>query len=127
MVSGVPDTKVQSLESPAATKMEVPQPPSGVQDERFRDARTSPPEMKIEVIVIPVSELDRAKRFYGELGWRLDMDVATSDEYRAIQLTPPGSACSIMIGRGITTAAPGIGTGTTPHLVRYRGHARLSS
>jgi catechol 2,3-dioxygenase-like lactoylglutathione lyase family enzyme len=67
----------------------------------------SVPQMTIEVIVIPVSEVDRAKRFYGELGWRLDMDVATSDEYRAIQFTPPGSACSIMIGRGITTAAPG--------------------
>ena len=64
-------------------------------------------EMKIEVIVIPVSDVDRAKHFYTSLGWRLDLDIATSDEYRAVQLTPPGSSCSIMIGQGITSAPPG--------------------
>jgi catechol 2,3-dioxygenase-like lactoylglutathione lyase family enzyme len=64
-------------------------------------------EMKIEVIVIPVSDVDRAKRFYTSLGWRLDMDIATSETYRAVQLTPPGSSCSIMIGQGITSAPPG--------------------
>jgi len=64
-------------------------------------------EMKIEVIVIPVSDVVRAKHFYGELGWRLDLDIATGEDYRAVQFTPPGSSCSIMFGRGITTAAPG--------------------
>jgi catechol 2,3-dioxygenase-like lactoylglutathione lyase family enzyme len=59
------------------------------------------------VIVIPVSDVDRAKHFYSELGWRLDMDIATSEKYRAVQFTPPGSSCSIMIGQGITSAAPG--------------------
>jgi catechol 2,3-dioxygenase-like lactoylglutathione lyase family enzyme len=73
--------------------------------------RTQPAEMKIEVIVIPVSDVDRAKRFYSELGWRLDLDIAASDEYRAVQFTPPGSSCSIMFGRGITTAAPGSAQG----------------
>ena len=67
--------------------------------------KAQPAEMKIEVIVIPVSDVDRAKRFYSELGWRLDLDVETSDDYRAVQFTPPGSSCSIMFGRGITTAA----------------------
>ena len=69
--------------------------------------RSQPVEMRIEVIVIPVSDVDRAKHFYGELGWRLDLDIDVSNDYRAVQFTPPGSSCSIMFGRGITTAAPG--------------------
>src|SRR5260370_22368687 len=69
--------------------------------------RPQPVEMRIEVIVIPVSDVDRAKHFYGELGWRLDLDIDVSNDYRAVQFTPPGSSCSILFGQGITTAAPG--------------------
>ena len=62
---------------------------------------------KLEVIVIPVSDVDRAKEFYGSLGWRLDADHAAGDNFRIVQLTPPGSACSIQFGTGLTSAAPG--------------------
>jgi catechol 2,3-dioxygenase-like lactoylglutathione lyase family enzyme len=63
--------------------------------------------MKLEVVVIPVSDVDRSKRFYeSSLGWRLDADFA-GDNFRAIQMTPPGSPCSIHFGKGVTTAMPG--------------------
>jgi catechol 2,3-dioxygenase-like lactoylglutathione lyase family enzyme len=65
------------------------------------------PDMKLEVVVIPVSDVDRAKRFYTSLGWRLDADFVIGDSFRAVQFTPPGSACSIHFGLGLTTAAPG--------------------
>ncbi|SIT54501.1 Glyoxalase/bleomycin resistance protein/dioxygenase [Mesorhizobium prunaredense] len=58
-------------------------------------------DIKLEVVVIPVSDVDRAKRFYGGLGWRLDADI-TGDEFRVIQFTPPGSPCSIVFGSGVT-------------------------
>ena len=64
-------------------------------------------QMRLEVVVLPVSDVDRAKEFYERLGWRLDADVVTDDVFRVIQLTPPGSPCSIIFGTGITTAAPG--------------------
>jgi catechol 2,3-dioxygenase-like lactoylglutathione lyase family enzyme len=64
-------------------------------------------DMKLEVVVIPVSDVDRAKRFYGDLGWRLDIDYAPTDNYRVIQFTPPGSGCSIIFGKNVTAAAPG--------------------
>jgi catechol 2,3-dioxygenase-like lactoylglutathione lyase family enzyme len=63
--------------------------------------------MKLEVVVIPVSDVDRAKRFYGGLGWRLDADFIVGDEFRGVQFTPPGSPCSIHFGTGVTSAAPG--------------------
>ncbi len=63
-------------------------------------------DMKLEVVVIPVSDADRAKEFYGNLGWRLDADVAAG-QFRLIQLTPPGSACSVQFGTNITPASPG--------------------
>ena len=63
--------------------------------------------MKLEVVVIPVSDVDRAKEFYKRLGWREDIDVVGTDGYRALQLTPPGSACSIIFGKGVTAAQPG--------------------
>jgi catechol 2,3-dioxygenase-like lactoylglutathione lyase family enzyme len=68
-------------------------------------------DMKLEVVVIPVSDVDRAKRFYGDLGWRLDADFATSDKFRVVQFTPPGSPCSIIFGQGITSAVPGSAQG----------------
>jgi catechol 2,3-dioxygenase-like lactoylglutathione lyase family enzyme len=64
-------------------------------------------DMAIEVVVIPVSDVDRAKRFYRDLGWRLDLDHAAGDDYRVIQFTPPGSGCSIIFGKNVTAAAPG--------------------
>jgi catechol 2,3-dioxygenase-like lactoylglutathione lyase family enzyme len=63
--------------------------------------------MKLEVVVLPVSDVDRAKSFYVGLGWRLDADFATGDEFRVVQLTPPGSPASIIFGTGITSAEPG--------------------
>jgi catechol 2,3-dioxygenase-like lactoylglutathione lyase family enzyme len=64
-------------------------------------------DMKLEVVVVPVSDVDRAKRFYERLGWRLDADFVVSDDFRVVQLTPPGSECSIIFGDGVTSAAPG--------------------
>jgi catechol 2,3-dioxygenase-like lactoylglutathione lyase family enzyme len=64
-------------------------------------------DMKLEVVVIPVSDIDRAKRFYGDLGWRLDLDYTTENEFRVIQVTPPGSGCSVIFGENVTTATPG--------------------
>ena len=64
-------------------------------------------DAKLELVPIPVSDVDRAKGFYGSLGWRLDADFAKGDDFRVVQLTPPGSPCSIIFGKGITTAVPG--------------------
>jgi catechol 2,3-dioxygenase-like lactoylglutathione lyase family enzyme len=64
-------------------------------------------ELKLEVVVVPVSDVDRAKDFYKRLGFREDLDFAGSDGFRAVQLTPPGSGCSIIFGRGVTSARPG--------------------
>jgi catechol 2,3-dioxygenase-like lactoylglutathione lyase family enzyme len=69
-------------------------------------------ETKLEVVVLPVSDVERAKRFYQSLGWRLDADFANGDDWRVVQLTPPGSPCSVFVGKGITTAAPGSMQGT---------------
>ena len=64
-------------------------------------------DMKLEVVVVPVSDVDRAKHFYEQLGWRLDIDFDGGPSFRAIQFTPPGSAASIHLGKGLTTLAPG--------------------
>jgi predicted enzyme related to lactoylglutathione lyase len=74
-------------------------------------------DMKLEVLVVPVSDVDRAKAFYEQLGWRLDADFAAGDDFRVIQFTPPGSTASIIFGSGLTTAAPGSLEGL--HLVVY--------
>ena len=63
--------------------------------------------MKLEVVTVPVSDVDRAKSFYQSLGWRLDADFDISDDVRAVQLTPPHSGCSIAFGKGLTKAEPG--------------------
>jgi predicted enzyme related to lactoylglutathione lyase len=79
-----------------------------IQHESSIDRATAPKAaMKFEVVVIPVSDVERAKRFYAALGWRLDIDFAASEDYRVIQFTPPGSACSIIFGSGVTASAPG--------------------
>jgi len=67
--------------------------------------------MKFEIVVIPVSDVDRAKEIYGRLGWRLDADFAAGDDFRVIQFTPPGSGCSVIFGKNVTPAAPGSSKG----------------
>jgi catechol 2,3-dioxygenase-like lactoylglutathione lyase family enzyme len=66
-----------------------------------------PMSMQLEVVVVPVSDVDRAKHFYQSLGWHLDADYVGDEDFRIVQLTPPGSACSIIIGTGVTSATPG--------------------
>jgi catechol 2,3-dioxygenase-like lactoylglutathione lyase family enzyme len=68
-------------------------------------------DMKLEVVVIPVSDVDRAKDFYTALGWRQDADFPGEDGFRVVQLTPPGSACSVIFGSGLTSAVPGSADG----------------
>ena len=68
-------------------------------------------DMKLEVVVVPVSDVGKAKDFYQGLGWRLDADFAKSEDFRVVQLTPPGSPCSIIFGTGLTSAAPGSADG----------------
>ena len=72
-------------------------------------------DMKLEVVVIPVSDVDRAKRFYGDLGFSLDLDYTAENGFRVIQATPPGSGCSVIFGKNVTTAAPGSAQGL--HLI----------
>src|SRR5438132_3000090 len=78
---------------------------------RSEDATQNPKagmvDLKLEVVILPVSDVERAKRFYQRLGWRLDADFASGDDWRVVQLTPPGSPCSILFGKGITSAVPG--------------------
>jgi predicted enzyme related to lactoylglutathione lyase len=74
-------------------------------------SKTASPAMKLEVVVIPVSDVDRAKAFYGSLGWRLDADFADGKDYRVIQFTPPGSGASVIFGKNVTAAAPGSAQG----------------
>ena len=68
-------------------------------------------DMKLEVVVIPVSDVDRAKHFSSKLGWRLDADFVVGDTFRGVQFTPPGSSCSIHFGKGITSSVPGSARG----------------
>jgi catechol 2,3-dioxygenase-like lactoylglutathione lyase family enzyme len=72
-------------------------------------------DMKLEVVVVPVSDVDRAKTFYKALGWRLDADIATDENFRVVQLTPPGSPASIIFGTSVTAQAPGSAQGL--HLI----------
>ena len=72
-------------------------------------------DMNLEVIVIAVAEVDRAKKFYENLGWRLDADVSRGEDFRLVQFTPPGSGCSVQFGINLTTAAPG--SGQSPYLI----------
>ena len=68
-------------------------------------------DMRLEVVVLPVSDVDRARDFYQALGWRLDADFPVEEGFRVVQLTPPGSACSVIFGTGVTAAAPGSAQG----------------
>jgi catechol 2,3-dioxygenase-like lactoylglutathione lyase family enzyme len=68
-------------------------------------------DMKFEIVVIPVSDVDREKEFYGRLGWRLDADFDNGKDFRVVQFTPPGSGCSVIFGKNVTGAAPGSAQG----------------
>lgn len=72
-------------------------------------------DTKLEIVVLPVADVDRAKSFYKTLGWREDADLATSEDFRVVQLTPPGSSCSVIFGTGLTDASPGSAQGL--HLI----------
>jgi len=78
---------------------------------RSNDNRDASVDMKLEIVVIPVSDVDRAKEFYARLGWRLDADFAAGDDFRVIQFTPPGSGCSVIFGKNVTAAVPGSAQG----------------
>ena len=78
----------------------------GIKQQKY-DAGAARADMKLEVALIPVSDVDRAKEFYTRLGWRLDRDIVMGNDFRLVQFTPPGSGCSITFGKGVTTAAPG--------------------
>jgi len=78
---------------------------------RSSDATGSRVDFKLEVVVIPVADADRAKEFYTRLGWRLDADLPAGDDFRVIQFTPPGSGCSVIFGKNVTVAAPGSAQG----------------
>jgi len=75
------------------------------------DPKVATVDMKFEIVVLPVSDVDRAKQFYAKLGWRLDADYAHEDDFRVIQFTPPGSGCSVIFGKNVTAAAPGSAQG----------------
>jgi catechol 2,3-dioxygenase-like lactoylglutathione lyase family enzyme len=80
-------------------------------DEGTKSKSVADLDMKLEVVVIPVADVDRAKEFYSRLGWRLDADYDNNNDFRIIQFTPPGSACSIIFGKNVTAAAPGSAQG----------------
>jgi len=76
-----------------------------------RDASVARVDMKLEIVIIPVSDADRSKEFYTKLGWRLDADFASGNDFRVMQFTPPGSGCSVIFGKNVTAAAPGSAQG----------------
>jgi catechol 2,3-dioxygenase-like lactoylglutathione lyase family enzyme len=85
---------------------------ASLQDERRSNARNAGAGMKLEIVVLPVSDIDRAKEFYGgKLGWRLDADYDNGPDFRVIQFTPPDSACSVIFGRNVTAQVPGSAQG----------------
>src|ERR1700712_5147975 len=95
--------------------MEAAMSTTETQSNATGDASTARVDMKLEVVVIPVSDVDRAKAFYVGLGWREDADFTSGADFRVVQLTPPGSPCSVIFGTGLTSAAPGSAQGL--HLV----------
>src|SRR6204780_202709 len=84
---------------------------SATNNEPASGASAAKVDMEFEVIVIPVSDVDRAKEFYGRLGWRLDADYDNGSDFRIIQFTPPGSGCSVIFGKNVTAATPGSAQG----------------
>ena len=91
---------------------------------RSDDATAARVDMKFEIVVIPVSDVDRAKEFYGRLGWRLDADYDNGNDFRVIQFTPPGSGCSVIFGKNVTGGGTRLRPGPVPDRLRHRGCAR---
>ena len=89
--------------------------------------RSARVDMKFELVVIPVSDVDRAKEFYARLGWRLDADYDNGDDFRVIQFTPPGSGCSVIFGKNVTAAAPGSAQGLYLIVSDIAGRARRTA
>jgi catechol 2,3-dioxygenase-like lactoylglutathione lyase family enzyme len=87
------------------------QPQPAREADRIEKPGTARVDMKFEIVVIPVSDVDRAKEFYGRLGWRLDADFTDGEDWRGIQFTPPGSGCSVIFGKNVTPAGPGSAQG----------------
>ena len=83
-------------------------------------------DMKLEIVVIPVSDADRAKDFYANLGWRLDADFASTD-FRVMQFTPPGSGCSVIFGKNVTAASPGLRSRAVLDRLRHRGRPQRAA
>src|SRR5512146_2567334 len=79
--------------------------------ESTMNANTARVDMKLEVVIIPVSDVDRANEFYTKLGWRLDGDFTAGNDWRGVQFTPPGSGCSVIFGKNVSTATPGSAQG----------------
>jgi hypothetical protein len=106
-VKGLPSTFEKSKEAAMSTT-----------DDRSSDASVTTSvgtvDLRLEVVVIPVSDIDRAKEFYSSLGWRLDADFRFDNGFRGVQFTPPGSACSVQFGTDMTLAAPGSAPGPLP-------------
>jgi catechol 2,3-dioxygenase-like lactoylglutathione lyase family enzyme len=92
--------------------MEVTMSSTHTVDEHASQNPTTAVDLKLEVVPLPVADVERAKRFYEGLGWRLDADFTNGDDWRVVQLTPPGSPCSVSFGKGYTTAVPGSVQGT---------------
>jgi len=92
--------------------MEVTMSSTHTVDEHASQNPTTAVDLKLEVVPLPVADVERAKRFYEGLGWRLDADFTSGEEWRVVQLTPPGSPCSVSFGKGYTTAVPGSAQGT---------------
>lgn len=82
-----------------------------VRNAAIQAANARPVDMKLEVVVIPVSDVNRAKQFYSKLGWRLDAEFTSGDDFHVIQFTPPGSGTSVIFGKNVTAAAPGSAQG----------------
>ena len=91
--------------------MSSPQP---IAEHGSHSPATATVDLKLEVVVIPVSDVDRAKRFYEGLGWRLDADFSNGEDWRVVQLTPPGSPCSVMLRQGHHDRRAGLGPGHVP-------------
>ncbi len=95
---------------PEAAESKAPESKAADLKPEHRDPQARSIDMKLEIVVIPVSDVDRAKAFYARLGWRLDADFA-AEQFRVIQFTPPGSGCSVIFGTNVTPAAPGSAKG----------------
>jgi catechol 2,3-dioxygenase-like lactoylglutathione lyase family enzyme len=75
------------------------------------EPKAKPVDMKFEIVILPVSDIDRAKAFYSKLAWRLDAEFVNGNDFRILQFTPPGSGCSVIFGKNVTAAAPGSAQG----------------